>query len=146
MNSTSSQLAFQLRLVSLDSQFSVSEPPQSLQSSASGSCYEMDCSSFDMLPSSRAPSIGSTSSSSQFQPTSHHHQHSMHYHQYQHQPHQLNNGLVKGFRSTLSRSRCISDLSSLGSTSSISSRASQMHQGSSPNEGGWGYFVDSTMG
>lgn len=56
-------------------------------------------------------------------------------------------GLVKGWGSALSRSRCLNDLSSLGSASSDSSTSSKRRRtsyvaGPNATRDSWGYFVD----
>ncbi|KAL7429377.1 hypothetical protein ACHAXM_001625 [Skeletonema potamos] len=53
-------------------------------------------------------------------------------------------GLAKGWGSTLSRSRCVSNLSALGSVASETSISRRSSYESKPHEASWGYFVDTT--
>jgi hypothetical protein len=132
-NMNSLDLAF--KMASLDA---FCEPPTTL-----------DCSGFD-----KSSSFGSTfsfaSESSQNLPSSPQHLPAYQPHpSMQVQQQQFNSGLVKGFGSSLSRSRCVTNLSSLGSVASETSIPLQSsrptHYESGPNEGSWGYFVDSVM-
>ena len=97
-------------------------PPTKMSSSDSNP--EFDASSFDsfmLTPASSVSSFGSVTSLLQ---------------------HQNSQGSIKGFGSAISRSRCANNLSSLGSASSHQGYMPR-HNVSGPNEGSWGYFVDS---
>lgn len=123
------EIAYQIR-ISNDSNY-MSEPPKTLGSSSPQSpppcSHELDCSRFDSYSSS-------TTSSSMYSQSSQ-------------QPY--GGVLVKGFGITLSRSRCMTNLSSLGNVATETSIPLQLsgptHYESGPNEGSWGYFVDSVM-
>jgi len=134
MNS-SLDMAFRLQQLMNDSSpsnCSLPPPPDSLPvdpSQTGKMCpaaedeYEFDCSKFAMTSSSIcsttvASSVSSLSTldSSDF-------------------------GLIKGWGSTLSRNRCVSNLSALGSVASETSIPRSSDYESNPNEA-WGYFVD----
>lgn len=125
--------AYQIR-ISNDSNYT-SEPPKTLGSSSPQSpppcSHELDCSRFDSYSSS---TTSSTTSSSMYSQSSQ-------------QPY--GGVLVKGFGITLSRSRCMTNLSSLGSVATETSIPLQLsgptHYESGPDKGSWGYFVDSVM-
>mmetsp|Transcript_12032 Transcript_12032/g.21413 ORF Transcript_12032/g.21413 Transcript_12032/m.21413 type:complete len:139 (-) Transcript_12032:260-676(-) len=131
------ELAYKLGRISMDSSSSsVPPPPASLSSSSSMSSslpYELDCTGFEGMspsPSSASSSYGSLSS--QEEPQGYESQSS------------LSRGMSKGWGSTLSRSRCVHNLASLGSTCSESSTSTRQvpPYGTGLNEG-WGHFVDS---
>ena len=131
------EFAYQFGGMSVDSSSSsVPPPPASLSSSSSASSslpYELDCTGFDGMSSS--PSLASLSSygslSSQDEPQGHESQSSS------------PRGMTKGWGSTMSRSRCVHNLSTLGSACSESSISPRQISsfGTGPNEG-WGYYVD----
>ena len=131
------ELAYKLGRISMDSSSgSVPPPPASLSSSSSMSSslpYELDCTGFEDMspsPSSALSSYGSLSS--QEEPQGYESQSS------------LSRGMSKGWGSTLSRSRCVHNLASLGSACSESSTSTRQipPYGTGTNEG-YGYFVDS---
>mmetsp|Transcript_18285 Transcript_18285/g.32229 ORF Transcript_18285/g.32229 Transcript_18285/m.32229 type:complete len:140 (+) Transcript_18285:50-469(+) len=128
--------AYQFGAMSVDSSSSsVPPPPASLSSSSSASSslsYELDCTGFDGRSSS--PSLASSSYgslSSQDEPQGHESQSSS------------PRGMTKGWGSTMSRSRCVHNLSTLGSACSESSISARQVSsfGTGPSEG-WGYYVD----
>lgn len=117
------ELAYKMKYLSMDSCCGLPPPPLSTSSPS----YELDCSRFDMLPSSATSSVSSLSSMNQA-PTSN------------------GRGMIKGWGSAISRSRCVDNLSSLGrSSSSDSSLSRPRHYEANAvgPAGSWGYFVDS---
>mmetsp|Transcript_27196 Transcript_27196/g.57391 ORF Transcript_27196/g.57391 Transcript_27196/m.57391 type:complete len:136 (-) Transcript_27196:583-990(-) len=126
------ELAYRLRMITVDSSSSSSSVPpppdmmstMSYSSMSSNTQFELDCSRFNSIsPSpSFASSVSSFSSSAQYE--------------------KRQGGMSGG----LSRSRCAHNLSALCSSSSSTeystlSSTRQMYESSGPNEG-WGYFVD----
>ena len=103
------------------------------ESSSADIPYELECSKFDTMTPSY-PSLASFNSLS-----------SDISQDYPSRRPQVESGMIKGFGSTLSRSRCVHNLSSLGSVSSFERNtrctSSIPKYGSGPNEG-YGYFVD----
>mmetsp|Transcript_5338 Transcript_5338/g.9550 ORF Transcript_5338/g.9550 Transcript_5338/m.9550 type:complete len:140 (+) Transcript_5338:42-461(+) len=94
--------------------------------------YELDCTLFECMspsPSSASSSCGSLSS--QEEPQDHE------------PPSSSPRGMTKGWGSTMSRSRCVHNLSTLGSACSESSISARQVSsfGTGPSEG-WGYYVD----
>lgn len=107
---------------------SLPTPPESLPKDSSPSAaeeYEFDCTKFAILSSSTCSTTVASSVSSLSTQES------------------LESGLIKGWGSTLSRGRCVNNLSALGSVASESSilRCPSGYE-SNPNEASWGYFVD----
>ena len=124
---SSLEIAYQLRRLTMDSSSSsVPPPPESLCSSSisSPSHCELDlCSRFNdmsqlppLTPSPSCYSMSSQESQGQSEST----------------------GSIKGWGSTISRSRCFNNLSSLGCAAPESSLSREI---STCNEG-WGYFAD----
>lgn len=138
MNSLS--LAYSMRTMSITSSTnSMPEPPESLHFSSSTS-YELDCSKFDcggLSPST--PSLASLSYNSLASQESSLSQQSS--------STLSSQGNINGWGSTLSRSRCVHNLSALGCSSSadvgVSTRSARdiPPYESTPNEG-WGYYAD----
>lgn len=126
-------MSFQLEQLMNDSSncsiCSFPTPPESLPTDSSPNAaadhYEFDCTKFAILSSSTCSTTVASSVSSLSTQES------------------LESGLIKGWGSTLSRSRCVNNLSALGSVASESSiqRCPSGYK-SNPNEAAWGYFVD----
>ena len=138
MNSLS--LAYSMRTMSItSSENSMPEPPESLHSSYTS--YELDCSKFDwggLSPST--PSLASLSFNSLASQASSLSQQSS-------STITSQGNINNGWGSTLSRSRCVHNLSALGCSSSadvgVSTRSARdiPPYESTPNEG-WGYYAD----
>ena len=128
-------------------QYRESEPPESLTDHHSFDCSSFDfaamtttmspspslTSSFNSLSSQESSIITSSSSSSPHSPCS---------------PPNRPLGSIKGWGSTLSRSRCVNNLSSFGGGSDsadvgvCSRRTIPAYNNKSGATDGWGYFVD----
>jgi len=124
-------MSFQLQQLMNDSAStycSLSPPPDSLPKDSSPNAaadqFEFDCTKFTNLSSSICSTTVASSISSLSTQDS------------------MGSGLIKGWGSTLSRSRCVSNLSALGSVASESSIPRRSGYESNPNEAAWGYFVD----
>eukprot|EP00571_Detonula_confervacea_P006555 CAMPEP_0172329858 /NCGR_PEP_ID=MMETSP1058-20130122/61097_1 /TAXON_ID=83371 /ORGANISM="Detonula confervacea, Strain CCMP 353" /LENGTH=125 /DNA_ID=CAMNT_0013047051 /DNA_START=121 /DNA_END=501 /DNA_ORIENTATION=+ len=120
------EITHQLRRIFMDSKHCASPPPESLSSSLCP--HELDRSGLDGM--SPSPSLASSYNSLSSQES---------------QSSYASRGVSTGLCSTLSRSRCVNNLSSLCSTSSectSSSRQIPPYE-SGPNEG-YGYFIDTS--
>lgn len=134
----SQELAYRLSRIAMDSSSGCAHPPPP-ESLPSSSPYELDCSRFDSMSSTASLSYSSFSTSSYSSSSSSR--------QEQPQGHQLipsspsPRGMIKGWGSAMSRTRCMNSLSSLASTSSFGSGFCSESSQPTPNEG-WGYFAD----
>ena len=119
---------------SSSSNCSLPPPPDSLPSipsqkykicpAATEDEYEFDCSKFSLPPSSICSTTVASSVSSLSTLDS------------------SDSGLIKGWGSTLSRSRCVSNLSALGNVASETSIPRIATFESNRHEASWGYYVD----
>lgn len=120
------ELSYNMKYLSMESRYGANQPPETLSASTQSSSsqdYELDSSMFDVM--SASSSFGSQSSL----------------------PQHNGNRMVKGWGSALSRSRCVNNLSSLGSASSESSARISQPRPHNANIGspGWGYYADTVV-
>ncbi|KAL7460364.1 hypothetical protein ACHAXS_000820 [Conticribra weissflogii] len=126
------ELAYQMKSLAMDSRQSVPRQPETLSGNMPASSalnFQMDSSRFDMMSSSALSSFESPCNQSQLYSSM-----------------VKGKGMSHGWGSTLSRSRCVSNLSCLGSVSSEGSGElphSRLYYTSLDNGDSWGYYVDS---
>ena len=132
--SSSLELANRMRIISIDSSCDVTPPPDMLSACnmliTSTANSELDCKMFDVSLSSCSANSSCSDGIQQ-----------------QSRPAHEGRGMIKGWGSAISRNRCVSNLSALGSMSSESNArltrpSSQCYGGAFGTGGSWGYYVD----